>query len=189
MNRKNDQDTERLELHLEYLFESGINLKERVIRIVGDIDLDQFNLVDSGMSEMESYNRQAITIRICSEGGDVEPAMAIVGRLKNSPCKIITEGYGTIESAASLIFASGNERRISKYARFMHHEANYYVEGRHEEIKASVAQHQREEELWAQWLADFSKKSKKFYLEEAKHTDKYWTVEQLLEYGLADKVI
>jgi ATP-dependent protease ClpP protease subunit len=187
--KANEKDTERFQLHLDYLFEKGVNFKERTILINSDINDDVFSLVEAALSEMESYNRSAITIRISSDGGDVFAALAIVGRIKRTKCKIITEGYGRIMSAATLILACGDERLISRYACFMHHEASYELEGRHSYIKAEMNNLDKMEELWAQWMADFSKKSKKFYLEEAKHTDKYWDPEQLLEYGIVDKVI
>jgi ATP-dependent protease ClpP protease subunit len=71
----------------------------------------------------------------------------------------------------------------------MHHEASYDAEGRHTEIKSVVAEYERQEQLWSQWMADFSKKPKKFYYEEGKSTDKFWTPEQLVEFGIADEIV
>lgn len=187
--KDNEKDTERLQLHLSYVFDKNVNFKERIILINRDIDDEAFSLLDAALTEMESYNRQAITIRLSSDGGDLYAALAIVGRLKRSKCKIITEGYGRIMSAATLILACGNERLISKYAFFMYHETSYELEGKHSQILAQVTQAQREEELWAQWMSEFSKKSKKFYMEESRHTDKYWEPDTLLEYGIVDKII
>ena len=67
---------------------------------------------------------KAITIRLHSEGGSVYEALAIVGRIEKCKCQIITEGYGAIMSAATLILASGDKRRISRLAWFMVHESN-----------------------------------------------------------------
>jgi ATP-dependent protease ClpP protease subunit len=187
--KDDEKDTERLGLHLMHVFEKNVNFKERVILINGEIEEQVFSLLDAALTEMESHNRQAVTIRISSDGGGVYDALAIVGRLKRSKCKIVTEGYGCIMSAATLILACGDERLISKYACFMHHEASYALEGRHSQIVAEVQQRQKEEELWAQWMAEFSKKSKKFYLEEAKFTDKYWNPQEILDFGIVDKII
>lgn len=183
------KNNDQLELHLSYVFEHGVNFKERVILIVEEINDELYKLVESAMTEMESYSRQPITLKINSGGGDEYAALAIVGRIKRSKCKVITEGYGQIMSAATLILAAGRHRRISKYATFMHHESSYELEGRHTSIKAELAEHERMEQVWAQCMADMSSKSKKFYLEEGKNTDKYWTPSQLKEYGIVDEII
>lgn len=184
------QKTEALELHFKYLFEVGVNFKDRVIVIDEDIEEGLFTKVDAAMSELESYSRQAITIRINSFGGDIHTALAIVGRLKRSKCRIVTEGYGAVMSAASFIFASGNHRRISKFAFYMYHEFSYSAEGRHSAIKAEVEETERQWELWASWMATYSKvKDKQFFLTNGRLVDVYWTPETLLELGLADEII
>lgn len=189
MARKNE-DTDSLTLHLDTLFDRGINFKSRSIVIASEITEELFQKIDGALTEMESHNKKAITIKICSEGGDVATALAVVGRLRNSKCKIITEGYGTVESAATLIFACGHERRISRLATFMHHESNYEIDrNRHSTIKASVNQAEKEEELWAVTMAQFSKKPASFFKSNGKHVDVFWTPEQLLEFGIADKII
>ena len=193
------EETQKQELRLTYLFDHGVDFRNRTIRLSPDtgdhtddnqheIMPDSFALVDSAISEMESINRRAITIKIHSWGGCVKTALAIIGRFEASKCKIITEGYGTIESAATLILASGDERRISKRATFMHHEASYTFEGRHSQAKAYVEQAEMEEKLWAEAMSEFSKKKAEFYRYHGEYIDAWWTPEQLLEYGLVDKI-
>lgn len=172
----------------EYAFEHGVNLKDRVISIVGDIDEDQFQKVEAAMTLMEAENRTTVTVKINSEGGEVYQAMAIVGRLTSSKCKIITEGYGQIMSAATLILACGDERRISKYSFFMHHESAYEVEGKHSEIKDLVAQSEKEEELWAQWMSEFTEKESSYWKTTGVGKDAYFTAEELVTLGVADEV-
>lgn len=186
--RKTDT-AEMLGIHLNHLFEKKVNFKERVILINGEITEETFAFVDAALTELESHSRQAVTIKIHSMGGCVTSALGIVGRLKNSTCKIITIGYGIIASAATLILACGSERRASSFMQFMYHESSYVLEGRHSANKAAVENSEREEQLWAQWMAHFSKKTKKFYYEESKFTDKYWSPEQLKEFGVIDKII
>lgn len=182
-------DKEQLELHLKHVFEQGVNFNERTIRINKDITAETFDLVDNAMTEMESHNGKPIVLKVCSEGGCVYAAMAIVGRMRRSKCRVITEGYGQIMSAATLIFAAGAVRKVSKYTTFMWHESSYDVSDRHQNTKAYVAYQDSMEHLWATWMAEFSKMPKKFYLKESMHTDKWWGPAQLIEYGLADEII
>lgn len=183
------QNLEQLTLNLEYAFEQRVNFRERTILLLGEVGEEMFELVETALTQLESHNRQPITFRICSDGGDVVSAQAIVGRMRCSKCKIITEGFGTVESAAVLILAAGHKRKISKYCTVMHHEEIAGVEGRLTQLKAEVLQYEAQEQNWAQWMADFSKKSKKFYYEEGKNTDKYWTPDQMLEFGIVDEII
>jgi ATP-dependent Clp protease protease subunit len=186
--RAEDSATEKLDIHLRYVFE-GVNFKERIISLIGEIDHDMFLKFDAALTEMESHNKRGVTVKIFSEGGYVDAGLAIVGRLRNSKCKITTEGYGCVMSAASLILAAGTRRRFSEFGSFMHHEFNYGIEGRHSEIKAYVKQTETQMALWAEWLARFSKKDKKFYAAHGTHVDTYWTAKELLEYGIVDEII
>lgn len=179
----------QLGIHLETLFEHGVNFRDRIITINNEIDNNEFQKVDAGLSEMESDSRKSVTIRINSPGGSVYDALAIIGRLKASKCKIITEGYGHIMSAATLILACGDERRISKFAWFMIHEASYAVEGKHKDIKTAVAQNEREEVKWAKWMEEFSQKDAKFWKKTADEKDTYFSPEELKELGVVDEII
>ncbi len=176
-------------LMFEYALLHNINIKDRVIVISGDIDSSKFDLIEAGLTLLESESRKAITIRINSAGGEVYQAVAIVGRLRRSKCQIITEGYGQIMSAATLILACGDRRKISDYAFFMHHETSYAVEGKHSEITSLVKQSEIEDQKWCDWMAGFSNKSADFWKTAGVGTDLYLSAQQILEYGLVDEII
>lgn len=184
-----DAKVTQLGIHLETLFDRGVNFRDRIITLTGEVEEPMFDLVDAALSEMESDSRKAVTIRINSPGGSTYEALAIIGRLKASKCKIITEGYGHIMSAATLILACGDERRISTYSWFMTHEASYEVTGKHKEIKNTVAQVEREETQWAKWMEQFTKKDEKFWKKVASDRDAYYSPEELLELGVIDEII
>lgn len=174
---------------LEYAFNYNVNFKERVITISREIDEIEFDRLDNALTELEAQNRQTVTIRINSPGGHVYHALAMVGRLKRSPCHIITEGYGHIMSAATMLLAAGDKRKISKYSFFMHHESSYALEGKHSDIKHNVQQMEREEQKWAKWMEELTKKPAKFWLKTGVGNDAYFEAEELVELGVADEVI
>jgi len=182
------KNVEAVGLNRQYLFEYGVNFKERIITVSDEIAEGSFDLVDAALQEMEAESRKPITIRIKSPGGSVYEAIAMVGRIKASPCKIITEGYGMVMSAATMLLASGATRRVSKYTWFMHHESAYTVGGRHSEVKAYVAQAEREEQVWAIWMAELTGKPAKFWATKGVSVDAYFTAAQLVELGVADEV-
>lgn len=190
MATRDNSSIEALELHLRYVFEHKVNFKTRTILLNQEIDEASFTLIELALSEMEAHSRQPIIIRINSDGGSTYDALAIVGRMRRSKCKIITEGYGKVQSCATLILAAGKLRRFSHIATFMHHESSYALEkGKHSGQLALVSQFEKEEKLWAECMARFSKKPVSFYLKAGKYVDKYWTPEQLIEFGIVDELI
>lgn len=173
---------------LEYSFEHNIDFKNRIIRISGELDAAKFDLVDAGLSEMESQGRSSVTIRINSPGGDIYHALAIVGRLKSSKCQIITEGYGHVMSSATLILACGDKRRMSSYGYFMHHESSHTLEGTTSQVRAEVMQNEREEKAWAEWMAELSSRDTKFWYKTGVGKNSYFSAEELLETGVIDEI-
>tara|TARA_R110000868_G_C10973188_1_gene771560 strand:+ start:90871 stop:91488 length:618 start_codon:yes stop_codon:yes gene_type:complete len=176
-------------LLLNYAFEYGVDFKNRTITITGELAHGWFDIVDAALTQMEAESKSTVTIKVNSPGGDTYEAMAIIGRIKNSKCHIVTEGYGHIMSAATLILACGNKRKMSRYAQFMWHEASYGIEERHSVIKATVAQVEREETKWAEAMSEFTNKSVAFWKKTGVGIDKYLEAEQLLEYGAIDEII
>jgi len=179
------------ELQYNMLIDKGIDIENRVIRINSEIDDEVFSLVDSGMTIMEADNKKQITVRINSDGGEVYSALAIVGRLKRTKgIKIVTEGYGRIMSAATLILACGDRRRISNIAFFMHHEASYEIPDstRLSEIQRDMKQWLREEELWAKKMEEFSNSDKDYWYNIGIGKDVYFDAEELLNLGVVDEI-
>ena len=176
-------------LLLSYEFELGIDFQRRIIKITDEIDQFTFDLVDGAMTEMEHQSRSDITIKINSPGGSTYDALAVIARIRKSKCKVITEGYGHVMSAATLILASGTRRRsMAEDGFFMWHEASYTTEGRHSQNKAVVAQVEKEEALWAKKMAAQSKKTAKFWAEKGIGTDVFFTAAQLKKFGVVDEV-
>lgn len=188
-NTKLEDRLSHASLLLGYLFDYGVDFQRRTINLTGDVDEEMFTKLDAALNEMEAESRATITIKINSPGGYVYQAMAIVGRIRQSKCHIVTCGYGAVMSAATLILASGNKRQISKHAWFMHHESQYGVEGRHSSNKAAGAQAEREEKQWAEWMAGFSKKNKEFWYKNGTNVDSYFSADELLELGVVDELI
>jgi ATP-dependent Clp protease protease subunit len=187
---KNALDFEKEKLRLEYLFESNIDLAGRIIRITGPIGDQTYEEFDSQLSELERMNtRKTIFVRINSPGGSVYDALAIVGRMKASSCPIVTEAYGHVMSAATLILASGKRRKMSRFAMFMHHKSQYMVGGSHDEVVDEVRQQEREEKLWSEWMSEFSKKSPQFWSTAAKKKNYYATAQECLDLGVIDEII
>jgi ATP-dependent protease ClpP protease subunit len=187
-NTKQPAPGEHQSTNFEVSLSWNVDIKSRIIRITKDIDHDLFDVVDAGLTELESFSKKTITFRISSYGGGVYEALAIIGRMEKSPCKIITEGYGPIMSAATAILAAGDERKMSKRAWFMHHEASYGIEGRHNEVKNFVRQQEREELEWAKLMEELTGVNKNTWLVAGKNIDKYFSPQECLQLNVVDKL-
>lgn len=177
------------ELEIELLVNKGISLKSRTITLTGEVNERMFKIVDMGLTELEKLGNDPVTIKIMSHGGYCYSGMAIVGRIRSSPVDVHTEGYGLIASAATIILAAGDVRRISQYAQFMWHEMSNNLDGRHSSIKTDLKQMDKEVDFWCEYMASRTKKDKNFWKTEGKHVDLYLTPVQLLECGVVDKII
>lgn len=166
----------------------NVDLKNRIIRLSNDIDTETFDIIDAGLTELEAQSKKTVTIRICSPGGSVYDALAIIGRMEKSKCKIITEGYGQIMSAATAILAAGDERRMSRRAWFMVHEGSYEVGGKHSDIMNYVNQAEREENQWASLMEELTGTPKQMWLTESKAQDTYFSAQQCLQLNVVDKL-
>ena len=135
---------------------------------------------------MKKAIKKTITIKVNSIGGCPSEALAIVGRIYSCKCPITTELHGVAYSAASLIFASGHKRRVSRFAWFMHHESQYTAEGGTTDHKMQLEQVVREEKMWARAMEEFSLKDYKFWYNKRK--EHYFDAKQLKDYGVADEI-
>ena len=177
------------EVKTEQAFKHGFNVTARTIQLVGDIDEELFKQFDTAMTILEEEAKSTITIKINSLGGSVYDGLAIVGRIRNSKCKVVTEGYGAIMSAAILILAAGKRRKMSRYANAMWHESSYEHGGTVAQMEHLNRQMKREEEMACQAMERFSSTPAKFWATEGKlGKDLYLTAEECLTLGVIDEV-
>lgn len=186
----NDITFAQVALNLEYWFDRGVNFEERIIVITGEIGYPLFDIVDAALTVMESASaKKTVTIRIHSFGGDLYEAIAVMGRIRKSPCYIITEGYGAIMSAATLLLASGKKSCMSEAGWYMYHEPSYDTEGRHSDHKHQWEQTEREWKTWAKWMAKLTKtKDEAFWYTTGINKDAYFTAEECLELGIVHEI-
>jgi ATP-dependent Clp protease protease subunit len=189
MSQGQELAVQLFELQTDLALKYGLSLPARTIQLVGEIDQSTFMLVDSALTILEGQSKAAITIKINSEGGSMYDALAIIGRIKASKCKIVTEAYGAVMSAATMILVAGAKRRMSSISWVMHHEASYGAEGTVEQMKHLAAQMAREEQLWAETMERFSDTPKDFWLTQGKlGKDLFLNAEECLTLGVIDEV-
>jgi ATP-dependent Clp protease protease subunit len=87
--------------------------------------------------------KKELLLMICSEGGSVEDAFALIDVMKASSIPIKTVGLGCIASSALLIFLAGHKGRriLTPNTSILSHQYSNYHEGKHHELFAIAKEH------------------------------------------------
>jgi ATP-dependent Clp protease protease subunit len=128
---------------------------------------------------------------ICSEGGELAPAFALIDVMKNSKIPIKTVGLGQIASCGLLIFLSGTPGRrvLTPNTSILSHQFSWGSEGKAHELFATV----KEFELIQHRMINLYKSSTNLDEETIKKVllpaqDVYLSAEEALSYGICDHI-
>ncbi len=185
-----DLAVDLMKYNIEVQMERGVSLQKRIFTLTGDVTMEMFHRVEACLNIFEGEGKKTVTIKLCSAGGDIYAALAIIARIKSSPCKIRIEAFGQIMSAATAIFAVADERISSKYTSFMFHQTSVELpELNLNDIRNELEQTNKDDALFSEILAEHSARDFKFWnglILTGKNT--YMTAEQCFECGLVDKI-
>lgn len=187
MTTKSDFSKEEklIDLCLDY----GIDLKNRVINFTGDLEEGYFSIFDFAMTRMESESRKAIVFKINTYGGDTHECMALIARIKESNCQIVTKAYGKCMSSGLVLLASGDKRLASKFCTVMHHPVSYNTGNeKHPINKAYLKQMDVEEEMRLKYLAEVTNTTYAKWKKLSTPIDVYLTAQKCLEMGVIDEI-
>ena len=84
--------------------------------------------------------RKELLLMICSEGGDMGAAFALIDVMKSSRLPIKTVGLGTIASAGLMIFIAGHAQRrvLTPNTSILSHQFSWQNEGKVHELFATM---------------------------------------------------
>lgn len=147
---------------------SALIVRERLAEIEGDVD-----------------------VRLNSPGGDAMEAAAIVSLLRERSRqgdRITVKVDGIAASAASVVMVAGDTVEISELGTVMIHSAWGLAIGNTAEIESYLSRLRAVDQQSAKWYADRSDMEVEQVLE-AMQKETWYTAEQAVEVGLADKVM
>lgn len=133
--------------------------------------------------------KKELQLMICSPGGDLEVAFALIDIMNNSNIPIKTLGLGQIGSAGLLIFMAGTKgrRTLTPNTSILSHQFSWHTEGKAHEMFATI----RELELTQMRMIDHYRKCTgaddktiKEYLLPAQ--DKWLSAEEALKISICD---
>jgi len=166
-------------------------LENHIAFLYGDIDEDTvMNIIYWITYENLKPGNQPLTLYINSNGGSLQDAFALIEVMKKSKKPIRTIGIGSVVSAAFMIFAAGTkgERMISKTASVMCHQFSDGYSGKYHDIKAVAKENELVNERMVNLLKEFTGlETRTIKSKLLPPSDVWFTADELLELGVADK--
>ena len=166
-------------------------LKDRIIMISGEVNENMASVVVSQLLYLQSENPKApIHMYINSPGGSVVDGLAIVDTMNLISCPVYTYCIGQCASMGSIFLTSGENghRYALPNSRIMIHQVSGGSQGTYEDMKRSIDEAGRLNEL----LAGIISKTTNKPLKEVKKDmdrDYFMSADEALKYGIVDKVI
>lgn len=177
----------------ELLFEHGINIKNRLIFLSGDIENGKCEIVIRGLILLANLSSQDITLVVNSLGGDLYDTFGIYDTMRSIPNQIRTIAMGKCQSAAPLLVAGGTPgKRFSlPNCHFMVHDI--WINGAADAtVEAATKELRHTKELRKRYLDLMAANTKKTADEWKKICrrpgDLFFGPQEALKYGIIDTV-
>ena len=121
--------------HSELLQDQGIYV------LMGDVDEDSIKPVIEWIlveNHVTKRKKRELLLMICSAGGEIEPASALIDVMKSSSVQTKTVGLGQIASSGLMIFLAGQKGRriLTPNTSILSHQYSWGSEGKHHELWA-----------------------------------------------------
>lgn len=129
-----------------------------------------------------------IELHMCSPGGDPYAMLRLYDEILACPCQIKFFGGGLISSSATWIMVACDERYLQPNTTVMVHDGNEIIEGTHTDVKITMAEAKRLQDMLYDVYAANSRMPRAFW-EDLCQRDLYLTADEAIKLGLADKLI
>jgi ATP-dependent Clp protease protease subunit len=182
------QDFDTTKDHTQALADNGMYV------FMGEVDHESMKPVIEWILH-ENYvskkKRKELLLMICSEGGDMSAAFALIDVMRSSNIFIKTVGLGQIASAGLLIFLAGSpgRRTLTPNTSIMSHQYAWGNDGKHHELLATMKEFDLTQKRMVAHYAECTKLSEediKQYL--LPPHDVYLSADEALKYGICDNI-
>jgi ATP-dependent Clp protease, protease subunit len=165
-----------------------------IMVLMGEIDAESVRPVVEWIlyeNYVKKKKLKELLLMICSEGGELSTAFALIDVMRTSKIPIKTVGLGQIASCGLLIFLSGavGRRVLTANTSIMSHQFSWGTEGKAHELFATM----KEFELTQQRMVNLYRSATGLDEETIKTVllpaqDVYLSAEQALSYGICDHI-
>lgn len=161
-------------------------MSPRTILLCEDIGAETVNSMLEALLVLDS-EKGDIEVRICSDGGWTQGAMAIYDAIRACRNRVITIGTGSVGSAAVLVLQAGDERRLTPNATLYLHQTSYEGGGSASTMSVMAAETVRIHEQYCRLIAARSNLDTPYVLAMCSG-DKFVPATEAIDLGLADGI-
>ena len=169
-----------------------VNFDKRIVNIHGTVTQDSAFEFALSLHHLNSISKtEPITVLVNSPGGSIDAGLLMYDAIQESPAPVRLVVLGAAYSMAAVIFASGKAGRyILPNSKLMLHEPllGCPIDGNTSSIKTISDDLLATRDKINAILAKHTGK-KKTEIEEVTKHDHYFTAEESVKFGMADKVI
>lgn len=162
--------------------------------LMGEIHADSVKPVIEWIlyeNHVKKKKLKELLLMICSEGGDLSAAFALIDVMRSSKIPIKTVGLGQVASCGLLIFLSGNPGRriLTPNTSVMSHQFSWGTEGKAHELFATM----KEFDLTQKRMINHYQQTTGLDQDTIKEIllpaqDVYLSAEEALEYNICDHI-
>ena len=166
-------------------------LRDRIVMINGDIELQMANTGVAPLLFLESENPNAdISLYINSPGGVISAGWAIMDTMQYIKSPVTTIGMGLVASMASVILAAGEKgkRFALPNTEIMIHQPLGGLQGQATDMEIGMRKMKMVKETITKQMSEFTCRKVK-ELHDAMERDNWMTADQAKDFGIIDNVL
>lgn len=168
-------------------------MKERVVFVNGPIEDNMANIIVAQLLFLEAEGHDKdISMYINSPGGIVTSGLSIYNTMQYIKCDVATFVTGQASSMGSFLAQSGakDKRFVMAESRTMIHRVSGGLQGSLHDMRPNFEESERLNNRLTELYVKHNSKGKSFDdMNEAMRYDNFFTADEAVEFGLADKVI
>ena len=165
-------------------------MMDRIIWLAGPVNDRMSTVVQAQLMFLDNLETKDITLHIDSPGGSVKSGLSIVDVMDYVSSDIVTINTGMAASMGSILLGAGTKgKRYSlRFSRVMLHQVSTGAQGNIQDIRRSIAEGEKYNELLFGLLGEYTDKDPKQVMEDASR-DLWLNSDEALAYGIVDHII
>jgi ATP-dependent Clp protease protease subunit len=165
-------------------------MMDRIIWLAGPVNDRMSTVVQAQLMFLDNLETKDITLHIDSPGGSVKSGLSIVDVMDYVSSDIVTINTGMAASMGSILLGAGTKgKRYSlRFSRVMLHQVSGGAEGNIQDMKISLAEAEKYNQILFNLLGGYTNKDPKQVMDDASR-DKWLNSDEALAYGIIDNII
>lgn len=165
-------------------------MMDRIIWLAGPVNDRMSTVVQAQLMFLDTLDKNDITLHVDTPGGSVKSGLSIVDVMNYVSSDIVTINTGMAASMGSILLGAGTKgkRHSLRFSRVMLHQVSTGAEGNIQDIRRSIAEGEKYNDLLFGLLGEYTNKDPKEVMKDAER-DLWLSAEEALKYGIIDNII